>query len=145
VIAAVFAQQGLGMLFSSFFSIFGLSLDIVWRLLLGFGALPALGALFFRVRMHSDTRQDTSAQERMRSSFVKIKSIWRTLLGCMLAWFLFGRLVLRYWGVQAPSLQRDLRGDGRRDRRDKGCQPGDFRTDNFSNWIGGLHSNCHFY
>jgi PHS family inorganic phosphate transporter-like MFS transporter len=93
VIAGVFAMQGLGMLFSSLLPIIflkaGISLEVTWRLLLGFGALPALVALYFRVRMHEESRAHNMAtRDLFRSSWVLMKSMWKILLGCMLSWFL---------------------------------------------------------
>ena len=92
VIAGVFSLQGLGMLFSSLLPIIfiksGVSLELTWRLLLGFGAVPAMVALYFRVKMHEASHPHISTRDQFRSSWSVMKTMASILLGCMLCWFL---------------------------------------------------------
>ena len=88
VVAGVFSLQGFGMLFSCLLPLIfikaGVSLELTWRLSLGLGAIPALVALFFRVKMHTDP----PVAHSNHSSWALIKTMSRILVGCMLCWFL---------------------------------------------------------
>jgi PHS family inorganic phosphate transporter-like MFS transporter len=68
MIASVFALQGIGILFSSIVALATLAamepyirndsnaLDTVWRILLGFGIVPAAGAVYFRLTITESPR-----------------------------------------------------------------------------------------
>ncbi|CAG8523937.1 5598_t:CDS:2 [Paraglomus occultum] len=120
--AGVFAQQGLGILLAAVVSIVMLgayrssieanedNLDSVWRLVLGFGAIPALFALFFRLTIPEtpvyeidvsgnsgqaaldiDQIEDTNTRETVltefRSFFSQNREYLKYLIGTCVTWF----------------------------------------------------------
>ena len=102
VIAGVFSMQGLGMLFSSLLGYIlisaGLSLEVTWRFLLAFGAVPAFVALYFRFKMHlhktetakkaEQAHASSSAVSKWHYTWGVIKENKRALLATASAWFL---------------------------------------------------------
>ena len=120
-VASVFAMQGFGLLAGAFVMIVslllfpsGATLDIVWRVVLGAGAIPAIATIFFRRRMPETPRftlavkgdargaaQDvqqltgaslTPVQTTLRAERqplgVFFRKYGRVLLGTALSWFL---------------------------------------------------------
>eukprot|EP00048_Salpingoeca_helianthica_P015817 m.228761 g.228761 ORF g.228761 m.228761 type:complete len:482 (+) comp17589_c0_seq1:282-1727(+) len=93
--ATVFSMQGLGNTLACLVMFVLLSTDldhdIVWRLGLGLGALPALLAFYFRA--HTEETSAFQEAKKMRvSHLVSLKAAvsvyWRSLLGTSGAWFL---------------------------------------------------------
>jgi MFS transporter, PHS family, inorganic phosphate transporter len=60
LVGLVFAMQGLGLIFGPLFAsillALGISDNIVWRLLLGFGAVPGLAVFYLRRQIHETPR-----------------------------------------------------------------------------------------
>jgi len=93
--AIVFSMQGWGYLLAPLVVLFfigvGVPLDLVWRLTLGFGALPALATAYHRLKLHE------SHQFKKTQGVVSQKEAWRLiwtdykwiLLGTAGTWFLF--------------------------------------------------------
>jgi MFS transporter, PHS family, inorganic phosphate transporter len=95
VVAGVFSMQGVGMLFSSLLAYIlikiGAPLEFTWRFLLAFGAVPALVALWFRLRMKEKKRtvvitDDPSTGRRSYRGILKQYLV--PLIATSLAWFL---------------------------------------------------------
>ena len=93
--AMVFSMQGLGNLLASIvmcvllFS--NMSKDLVWRVGLAFGAVPAAAAFYFRYKAH-ETEDFRAVQSARVSHVVNILAAlhvyWRPLLGTALSWLL---------------------------------------------------------
>ena len=107
MISLVFSMQGLGLIVGPALAIAllatGMSHDLVWRLLLGFGAIPAL-AVFWQRRKLNETPRFQLAQIEGKEADEKAHRegkqtglravladgrILRWLIGCSIAWFLF--------------------------------------------------------
>jgi MFS transporter, PHS family, inorganic phosphate transporter len=107
MISLVFAMQGAGLIVGPALAIAllatGMSHDLVWRLLLGFGAIPAL-AVFWQRRKLNETPRFQLAQMESKEADKKAHEegrptglrgvladgrILRWLIGCSMAWFLF--------------------------------------------------------
>ena len=100
IVAGVFSMQGVGMLSSALLAqiliALKVPLDLVWRILLGFGAVPALVAVFLRLRMTETTPyQESKELHAHKSGKEKMSEMWRIvknykfiLLGTASTWFL---------------------------------------------------------
>lgn len=93
VVAGVFSMQGVGMLFSSLLGYvllkLGASLEFTWRFLVAFGAVPALFALYFRLRMKEPGQQVKSATTSSDVSFCgTIRQYAVPLIATASTWFL---------------------------------------------------------
>ncbi len=68
LIASVFAMQGFGLLTGAVVSLAAIlvlpvhDLDLVWRIILGFGAVPALATIYFRTKMPETPRFQLAVQ-----------------------------------------------------------------------------------
>ena len=93
-VAAVFSMQGMGMLLAPLVGMALLAmlpgnLDLVWRLMLGFGAVPAMVMLYWRCTM-KETQHFVRAQQRSsRGQCGAVRRYWKQLLGTAGCWFLF--------------------------------------------------------
>lgn len=107
MVSLVFAMQGAGLVLGPALAIVllasGLSHDLVWRLLLGFGAIPALSVFWLR-RQIKETPRFLLAQQEAEEADRKAEAagqptglravfadgrLLRWLIGCSLAWLFF--------------------------------------------------------
>mmetsp|Transcript_35481 Transcript_35481/g.81196 ORF Transcript_35481/g.81196 Transcript_35481/m.81196 type:complete len:456 (-) Transcript_35481:159-1526(-) len=90
----VLSMQGFGMLLSAVIAIVALNaevqLEVTWRLLLAFGALPSLVAFFLRWHMHESDAyvQDVGRDASVSSATSTIRRFWRPLAGTACCWLL---------------------------------------------------------
>jgi MFS family permease len=107
MVSLVFAMQGAGLIVGPLLAIIllstGMSENLVWRLLLGFGAIPALAVFWLRRQINETPRfllaqmEAKEAGERAHREgkatgmrgLVADGQLLRWLIGCSLAWFLF--------------------------------------------------------
>jgi MFS family permease len=118
MVSLVFAMQGAGLIFGPLLAIAllstGISHDLVWRLLLGFGAIPALSVFYLRRQLNETPRfqlaqmeakdadkkaKDEGKQTGMRGVLAN-RRLLRWLIGASIAWFLFD---LVYYGNTISS------------------------------------------
>ncbi len=97
MIASVFAMQGLGLVLGPVYAtvllVTGVPHDLAWRLMLGFGMLPALVVGYLRYTMPETPRFELRRQEEantpsVRSRVLGQKRFLLRLLGTAGAWFL---------------------------------------------------------
>ena len=96
--AAVFAMQGVGALLSVVVVLFCLSIGLTpnatWRVALAFGAVPAILAFPWRLRMHETESFERVQESRKkgvshRSEFLLAFRLYKWhMLGTALSWFL---------------------------------------------------------
>jgi MFS family permease len=107
MVSLVFAMQGLGLVVVPLLALLllatGMSHDLVWRLLLGFGAIPALAVFWLRrqiketprfvlAQMEADELDEKARREGRPTGLrglVADRRLLRWLIGASLAWFLF--------------------------------------------------------
>lgn len=107
MVSLVFAMQGAGLVFGPALAILllatGISEDTVWRILLAFGAVPALGVFWLRRRIKETPRfllaqmEEAEEEHRAESSgrptglrgLLADGQLLRWLVGASLGWFLF--------------------------------------------------------
>ncbi len=107
MVSLVFAMQGAGLVVGPLLAIVllatGMSHDLVWRILLGFGAVPALSVFWLRRQIKETPRfvlsqmEAAEADQRARQEgkatgmrgLVADARLLRWLIGASLAWFLF--------------------------------------------------------
>ncbi|EGC28439.1 hypothetical protein DICPUDRAFT_59395 [Dictyostelium purpureum] len=95
-VAAVFSMQGLGIILSPIVVLIllkicgGGHLDLVWRLALGFGGIPGLIMIYFRITM-KETNSFKKNKKIQKSEMLRtiIFKYWKTLLGTAGGWFIF--------------------------------------------------------
>jgi MFS family permease len=118
MVSLVFAMQGAGLIVGPLLAIgllsAGMSHDLVWRLLLGFGAIPALSVFYLRRQLNETPRfqlaqmeakdVDQKAKEQGRATGMRgvlaDRRLLRWLIGASVAWFLFD---LVYYGNTISS------------------------------------------
>jgi PHS family inorganic phosphate transporter-like MFS transporter len=118
MVSLVFAMQGAGLIVGPALAIAllatGMSHDMVWRLLLGFGAIPALSVFYLRRQLNETPRfqlaqmeakeVDEKAREEGRPTGLRgvlaDRRLLRWLIGASIAWFLFD---LVYYGNTISS------------------------------------------
>ena len=100
IIAGVFSMQGVGMFFSAFIAytmnLAGSPLEVTWRVLLAFGCLPAILAVYLRFRMTETSAYSANAMKASRKSRMeRIADMWdvikqnkKALIGTTSTWFL---------------------------------------------------------
>eukprot|EP00475_Leptophrys_vorax_P032428 TRINITY_DN49_c0_g1_i8.p1 TRINITY_DN49_c0_g1~~TRINITY_DN49_c0_g1_i8.p1 ORF type:complete len:471 (-),score=134.43 TRINITY_DN49_c0_g1_i8:79-1491(-) len=96
-IALVFAMQGWGNLFAPLFiyvllKIFGQgddSLKYIWRVALGFGAVPCILTSYFRLMMYKEAAAKEAGSRKVKVTFQKIRENSLYLVGTAGSWFLF--------------------------------------------------------
>ncbi len=97
MIASVFAMQGLGLvlgpLYATVLLVTGVPHDLAWRLMLGFGMLPALVVGYLRYTMPETPRFELRRQEALRSPAAPSRVLGQRqyvlrLVGTAGAWFL---------------------------------------------------------
>jgi len=94
--AAVFSMQGVGSLvaalvgFTLLETIGDESLELVWRLCLGIGAVPGLLSLYFRITMEETDRfQEKKKETKKKVEYLQIfRKYWKVLIGTAGSWFL---------------------------------------------------------
>lgn len=64
-------------------------LDVVWRLLLGLGALPGLAMFYWRCKMPETSHFERAAGKQRHSTLSTIRKNWKTLVGTAGTWFIF--------------------------------------------------------
>ena len=107
MVSLVFAMQGAGLVVGPLLAIIllstGMSHDMVWRLLLAFGAVPALAVFWLRRQIKETPRfllaqmEATEADDKARQEgratgmrgLARDRRLLRWLVGASLAWFLF--------------------------------------------------------
>jgi MFS family permease len=107
MVALVFAMQGAGLVFGPALAIgllaTGMSHDLVWRVLLAFGAVPGLAVFYLRRRIAETPRfllAQMEAKEHVRLArragapvglrgLLADRTLLRWLIGASLTWFLF--------------------------------------------------------
>jgi len=91
--ALVFSMQGLGSFVAALSGYFFITsfkeenLELAWRFCLGFGALPGIFTLHYRIKMH-ETERFQHRRHNVSYGFV-LKKYWKTILGTAGSWFLF--------------------------------------------------------
>jgi MFS transporter, PHS family, inorganic phosphate transporter len=118
MISLVFAMQGAGLIVGPLLAIIllstGMSHDLVWRLLLAFGAIPALSVFWMRRRLNETPRfqlaqleseeADKAAKREGKKTGMRglmaDGRLLRWLIGASVAWFLFD---LVYYGNTISS------------------------------------------
>jgi MFS family permease len=114
LITMVFAMQAAGLVvgpaLAAVLLTTGLSHDLTWRLLLAFGAVPAMAVFWMRRRMAETPRFELASRNRQRISFaegftrlVARRDLLIRLIGASAAWFL---LDFAYYGntVSSPKV-----------------------------------------
>ncbi|PRP84986.1 hypothetical protein PROFUN_07274 [Planoprotostelium fungivorum] len=116
LMSAVFSMQGFGQLFGGILSMITLAcfkdsiirdpmnLDFVWRIIMGFGAVPCVAVLYFRLTMPESPRfaKQKQSNDNKTATFAEFKSHFgqwkngKVLLGTASAWFL---LDVAYYGI----------------------------------------------
>jgi PHS family inorganic phosphate transporter-like MFS transporter len=93
--ALVFSMQGIGYLLAPlvvlFFFTLGLPKEYVWRLTLGFGAIPGILTAYHRIRLHESQQFETTHKRQISNKvlFMIFQDFKWTLLGTTSTWFLF--------------------------------------------------------
>jgi MFS transporter, PHS family, inorganic phosphate transporter len=114
MVSLVFAMQAAGLiigpLLAAFLLVTGMSHDLVWRLLLAFGAVPALAVFRMRRNLAETPRYQLAAARRAGSQPMSFTEGFRTLMarrdlqvrliGASLAWFLMD---FAYYGNTVSS------------------------------------------
>jgi MFS transporter, PHS family, inorganic phosphate transporter len=118
MVSLVFSMQGLGLIVGPVLAIIllssGMSENLVWRLLLAFGAIPALSVFWMRRRLNETPRfqlaqlESKEADERAHREgkatgmrgLIADRRFLRWLIGASVAWFLFD---LVYYGNTISS------------------------------------------
>ena len=118
MVSLVFSMQGAGLIVGPALAIAllstGMSHELVWRLLLGFGAIPALSVFYLRRKLNETPRfqlaqleakdADKKAKEEGKATgmrgVVADRRLLRWLIGASVAWFLFD---LVYYGNTISS------------------------------------------
>jgi PHS family inorganic phosphate transporter-like MFS transporter len=118
MVSLVFAMQGAGLIVGPALAIAllatGMSHDMVWRLLLGFGAIPALSVFYLRRQLNETPRfqlaqmeakeADEKAHQEGKATGLRgvlaDRRLLRWLIGASIAWFLFD---LVYYGNTISS------------------------------------------
>jgi MFS family permease len=113
MVSLVFAMQGLGLIVGPLLAIIllstGMSENLVWRLLLAFGAIPALSVFYLRRQLNETPRFQLAQIERKEADetakregkatgmrgVLADRQLLRWLIGASVAWFLFD---LVYYG-----------------------------------------------
>jgi len=113
MVSLVFAMQGLGLIVGPLLAIIllssGMSDNLVWRLLLAFGAIPALSVFYLRRQLNETPRFQLAQIERKEAdekakregkaigmrAVLADRRLLRWLIGASVAWFLFD---LVYYG-----------------------------------------------
>jgi MFS transporter, PHS family, inorganic phosphate transporter len=113
MVSLVFAMQGLGLIVGPLLAIIllssGMSDNLVWRLLLAFGAIPALSVFYLRRQLNETPRFQLAQIERKEADekakkegkatgmrgVLADRRLLRWLIGASVAWFLFD---LVYYG-----------------------------------------------
>jgi MFS family permease len=113
MVSLVFAMQGLGLIVGPLLAIIllstGMSENLVWRLLLAFGAIPALSVFYLRRQLNETPRfqlaqiegkeADEKAKREGKATGMRgvlaDRRLLRWLIGASVAWFLFD---LVYYG-----------------------------------------------
>lgn len=98
MLALVISMQGFGMLLSSVVALIALSakahLEVLWRLLLAFGAVPSIVAFGFRWKLHESAvfeqsrRTANGSTERHKPWFKILRQYGKVLLGTAGIWLL---------------------------------------------------------
>jgi MFS transporter, PHS family, inorganic phosphate transporter len=121
MVSLVFSMQGLGLVFGPLLAIAllatGMSENLVWRLLLGFGAIPALAVFWLRRQINETPRfrlaqieaekADEKAQRQGKATGIRgvlaDRRLLRWLIGASLAWLLFDFV---YYGntISSPKI-----------------------------------------
>lgn len=114
LITMVFAMQAAGLVvgpaLAAALLATGLSHDLTWRLLLAFGAVPAMAVFWMRRRMAETPRFELASRNRQRISFtqgfarlIARRDLLIRLIGASAAWFL---LDFAYYGntVSSPKV-----------------------------------------
>ncbi|KAK9764592.1 glycerophosphoinositol permease, variant 2 [Basidiobolus ranarum] len=70
-------------------AIFGDNLEPIWRISLGFGAIPPLSVLYFRVKMENSTRYQADAIKRNVPYILILKRYWPRILTTAGLWFFY--------------------------------------------------------
>jgi PHS family inorganic phosphate transporter-like MFS transporter len=125
MVSLVFSMQGVGLVTGPLIAIgllaTGMSHDLVWRILLGLGAVPALSVFFLRRRIKETPRfvlaqaeaaeDDRAAREAGRPTgfraLVADRRLRRWLIGASGAWFLFD---IAYYGntIASPTIIKQV-------------------------------------
>ncbi len=118
MVSLVFSMQGAGLIVGPLLAIAllstGMSQDLVWRLLLAFGAIPALSVFYLRRQLNETPRfqlaqmeaeeADKKAKQEGKATGLRgvlaDRRLLRWLIGASLAWFLFD---LVYYGNTISS------------------------------------------
>jgi len=125
MLAFVISMQGWGMLLSSLVAMIGLSLQMsleaLWRMLLGVGALPSLVAFFLRWRMHesntfSKAKEAHSGEAAGRGPGA-LTGFWARLLGTAGSWFLMNFSLYSLGSFKSQVVHDFVGSDGLSDRR----------------------------
>eukprot|EP00429_Kryptoperidinium_foliaceum_P014442 CAMPEP_0176034632 /NCGR_PEP_ID=MMETSP0120_2-20121206/17121_1 /TAXON_ID=160619 /ORGANISM="Kryptoperidinium foliaceum, Strain CCMP 1326" /LENGTH=450 /DNA_ID=CAMNT_0017367975 /DNA_START=67 /DNA_END=1415 /DNA_ORIENTATION=+ len=98
-IAAVFSMQGWGMLLSCLMVLMlldvGAPLEVVWRTVLIFGAIPSAAVIFIRSKMEeTEMYKETHSEQRVplsahfREACGHIRQYWKPLVGTTMTWLL---------------------------------------------------------
>ncbi|PRP77350.1 hypothetical protein PROFUN_05595 [Planoprotostelium fungivorum] len=114
MMSAVFSMQGFGQLFGGIVSMITIAcfktslqhdpnnLDYVWRIIMGVGAIPSIGVLYFRLTMPESPRYAKQLAEKKTATFKEFAAHFgqwkngKVLLGTAGAWFL---LDIAYYGI----------------------------------------------
>ncbi|KAN0029152.1 hypothetical protein ACTFIV_011027 [Dictyostelium citrinum] len=94
-VASVFSMQGLGIILSPVVVVILLKIcgpnhiDLVWRLALGFGGIPGLVMIYFRIKMKETKSFSNKAKIQKKQMFLSIMKYWKTLAGTAGGWFIF--------------------------------------------------------
>jgi PHS family inorganic phosphate transporter-like MFS transporter len=118
MVSLVFSMQGLGLIVGPVLAIIllstGMSENLVWRLLLAFGAIPALSVFWMRRRLNetprfqlaqleakeADARAHREGKATGMRGLIADRRFLRWLIGASVAWFLFD---LVYYGNTISS------------------------------------------
>jgi MFS family permease len=111
LVSFVFAMQGLGLILGPLVAIAllasGMSHDLAWRIMLGFGAIPALSVYYMRRHLAETPRYQKIAESKEKRDVMGELQIYRKdpvirrwLIGAAVAWFL---LDIAYYGNTLSS------------------------------------------
>jgi PHS family inorganic phosphate transporter-like MFS transporter len=126
-IALVFAMQGWGNLFAPVFiyvllQILGSSdrsLEIIWRVALGFGAVPCMVTFYFRYMMFKEAQNHEKQNRKVRLNLQKVKENAKYLVGTAGSWFIFdivfyanglfnGLVLAQLFGTSSKEMKHNL-------------------------------------